>query len=225
MERQKATTLTAACQASATAQLPQLNISEREASSLRQHAGDATTVTVEWVVDVADNNLNWFVATAYAIDTLRKVLRVAIPDRDDPTWEGDLPLDPKTIHLLECCDSKSIALYKQCCREGSIKCKWTVEWCIEGAWFAGEALYFGRLANVVYCSDGRNVALHEVTIDENLRLVECLDDASRGDFEELVVDGIVRWRCDLGVLKCCGAFTSCKRLVSIRRGREWFLFC
>jgi hypothetical protein len=194
MERQKATTLTAACQASATAQLPQLNISEREASSLRQHAGDDTTINVEWVVDVADNNLNWFVATAYSIDTVRRVLRVAIPDRDEPTWEGDLPLDPKTIHLLECCDPHSVALYKQCCREGSIKCKWTVEWCIEGAWFGGEALYYGRLANVVYCSDGRNVALHEVTIDENLRLVECLDDSSRGDFEELVVDGIVRWR-------------------------------
>ena len=31
-------------------------------------------------------------------------------------------------------------------------------------------------------------------------------------------------RCDLGVLKCRGAFTSFKRLVSIRRGRGWFLF-
>ena len=107
MERQKATTLTAACQASATAQLPQLNISEREASSLRQHAGNDTTIQVEWVVDVADNNLNWFVATAYSIDTVRRVLRVAIPDRDEPTWEGDLPLDPKTIHLLECCVSSN----------------------------------------------------------------------------------------------------------------------
>ena len=29
---------------------------------------------------------------------------------------------------------------------------------------------------------------------------------------------------DLGVLKCCGAFTSFKRLVSRRGGREWFLF-
>ena len=28
---------------------------------------------------------------------------------------------------------------------------------------------------------------------------------------------------DLGVLKCCGAFTTFKRLVSIRRGRGWFL--
>ena len=29
---------------------------------------------------------------------------------------------------------------------------------------------------------------------------------------------------DLGVLKCCGAFTSFKRLVSIRRGRGWSVF-
>ena len=30
--------------------------------------------------------------------------------------------------------------------------------------------------------------------------------------------------CDLGVSRCCGAFTSLKRLVSIRRGRGWFCF-
>ena len=29
---------------------------------------------------------------------------------------------------------------------------------------------------------------------------------------------------DLGVLKCCGAFTSLMRLVAIRRGRGWFIF-
>ena len=30
--------------------------------------------------------------------------------------------------------------------------------------------------------------------------------------------------CDLGVLTCCGAFTLSLGLVSIRRGREWFIF-
>ena len=30
--------------------------------------------------------------------------------------------------------------------------------------------------------------------------------------------------CDLGVPRCCGAFTSFKRLVSISRCRGWFLF-
>ena len=29
---------------------------------------------------------------------------------------------------------------------------------------------------------------------------------------------------DLGVPRCCGAFTPSTRLVSIRRGRGWFLF-
>ena len=30
--------------------------------------------------------------------------------------------------------------------------------------------------------------------------------------------------CDLGVPRCCGAFTPSTRLVSIRRGRGWFIF-
>ena len=36
-----------------------------------------------------------------------------------------------------------------------------------------------------------------------------------------------KWRkpgYDLGALSCCGVFTSLKRLVSMRRGRGWFLF-
>ena len=34
----------------------------------------------------------------------------------------------------------------------------------------------------------------------------------------------IRERCDLGVPRCCGAFTSLIRLVSVRRDRGWFLF-
>ena len=34
----------------------------------------------------------------------------------------------------------------------------------------------------------------------------------------------MRRRCDLGVPQCCGAFTPTTRLVSIRRGRGWFIF-
>lgn len=39
----------------------------------------ASAVPVEWVVDVADNNLNWFIATAYALDNEARTLRVASP--------------------------------------------------------------------------------------------------------------------------------------------------
>ena len=47
--------------------------------------------------------------------------------------------------------------------------------------------------------------------------------AIRSNKESWIVAFYAPW-CDLGVLKCCGAFTSFKRLVSIRRGRGWFLF-
>ena len=39
-----------------------------------------------------------------------------------------------------------------------------------------------------------------------------------------VMFGGLTHRFDLGVLKCCGAFTPSTRLVSIRRCRGWFLF-
>lgn len=39
---------------------------------------------IEWVIDVADNNLNWFIATAYVYDDEARTIRVAIPDRDEP---------------------------------------------------------------------------------------------------------------------------------------------
>jgi len=47
--------------------------------------------------------------------------------------------------------------------------------------------------------------------------------ALRDDHKRKVMTKIIG-RCDLGVLKCCGAFTSLIRLVSTRRGRGWFLF-
>ena len=82
------------------------------------------------MIDVADNNLNWFVATAQhsEIRSAKSAERALIrPDRCEPTWEGDLPLDendPFTRMLrFQVASAYSIDT------EGSIKCKWTVEWC------------------------------------------------------------------------------------------------
>lgn len=44
----------------------------------------SSRLDIEWVVDVADNNLNWFIATAYVYDDEARTIRVAIPDRDEP---------------------------------------------------------------------------------------------------------------------------------------------
>ena len=47
--------------------------------------------------------------------------------------------------------------------------------------------------------------------------------AIRSNKESWIVAFYAPW-CDLGVLKCCGAFTSFKRLVSGNDGSGWFLF-
>ncbi|KAK7233507.1 inositol polyphosphate 5-phosphatase [Aureococcus anophagefferens] len=181
--------------------LPALTISARELDALRslRASSEGAAVPVEWVVDVADNNLNWFIATAYSFDDAASTVRVAIPDREEPDWEGDLPLDHRTIHLIECCDDASAALYKHVVAAATVPVAWRVEWALDGdddrpaAGAAGTARYYGRLSNVVYVGDG-DEALQEVGVDENLKLVEVLgDDGGHGDFEQLVVEGIVRW--------------------------------
>ncbi|KAH8069520.1 hypothetical protein JL721_5824 [Aureococcus anophagefferens] len=181
--------------------LPALTISARELDALRslRASSEGAAVPVEWVVDVADNNLNWFIATAYSFDDAASTVRVAIPDREEPDWEGDLPLDHRTIHLIECCDDASAALYKHVVAAATVPVAWRVEWALDGdddrpaAAAAGTAKYYGRLSNVVYVGDG-DEALREVGVDENLKLVEVLgDDGGHGDFEQLVVEGIVQW--------------------------------
>ena len=61
---------------------------------------------------------------------------------------------------------------------------------------------------------------------EALKLRDAFENCSFGFMASLKVleaeDDIVRR--DLGVPRCCGAFTPSTRLVSIRRGRGWFIF-
>ena len=57
-----------------------------------------------------------------------------------------------------------------------------------------------------------------------LDLLDRLMIISTTPYSEDEMRKILTIRCDLGVFKCRGAFTSFKRLVSIRRGRGWS-FC
>jgi hypothetical protein len=184
--------------------LPSLTISGRESEALRglAEAANGAALPVEWVVDVADSNLNWFIATAYSFDDAASTVRVAIPDREEPQWEGDLPLDHRTIHLIECCDEESAALYKHLVSKATAAINWRVEWWFEGdggdaggKWFAGTAKYYGRLANVIHvASEPDAEELMELGVDENLKLLEVVGEAGgHADFESLVVEGIVQW--------------------------------
>lgn len=49
-----------------------------------------------------------------------------MPDRDKPTWEGDVALNPYVLRLLECCDGRSVALFKQVVRESALEIDWRV---------------------------------------------------------------------------------------------------
>ncbi|CAN0037399.1 unnamed protein product, partial [Sphacelaria rigidula] len=88
--------------------------------------GVVDSLPVEWVVDIADKDNDWFVATAYAYNDTKKMVHVMVPDNADPTWEGDIPLNPIVLRLLECCDGRSMALFKQVVRDSALEIDWSV---------------------------------------------------------------------------------------------------
>ena len=52
----------------------------------------------------------------------------------------------------------------------------------------------------------------------------CVLQTLLGGGDSFSAGGPGKGMCDLGVPRCCGAFTPSTRLVSIRRGRGWFIF-
>ena len=68
------------------------------------------------------------------------------------------------IHLIECCDDASAALYKHVVASETQAVEWVVEWrcdydadedAAQGApeWRKGTARFFSRLSNMLYCED------------------------------------------------------------------------
>lgn len=96
------------------------------------------------------------------------------------------------VHLIECCDGKSMALYKHINSVATRDVRWRVSWWMEnddgkgGCWKSGVAQYYGRLSNVLHISqDGSSDdQLIEVGVDENLKLCEVLTtNGGHADFE------------------------------------------
>jgi hypothetical protein len=79
------------------------------------------------------------------------------------------------------------------------------------------------LEGKVFEDEGIRWRVDEVYFDEDVKAL-C---ASYYDFDArgfVPPDDEDASEVDLGVPRCCGAFTPSTRLVSIRRGRRWFLF-
>lgn len=56
------------------------------------------------------------------------MLHVMVPDKVSPSFDGQVLLDYRTVHLIECVDGKSDALFNKIVRDSIVKVKWDVEW-------------------------------------------------------------------------------------------------
>jgi len=81
---------------------------------------------VEWVIDIADESSGWFYGTAYHFDDTTRMIHVMVPDKHNPTFDGHVLLDYRTVHLIECVDGKTDALFNKIVRESIIKIRWYV---------------------------------------------------------------------------------------------------
>lgn len=89
---------------------------------------DRCEIPIEWVIDIADESNGWFYATAYHFDDINQTLHVMVPDKLNPTFDGQVQLDYRTIHLIECVDGKTDALFNKIVRDSVLKIKWDVDW-------------------------------------------------------------------------------------------------
>ena len=90
-------------------------------------------VPLEWVIDIADETNGWFYGTAYHYDDTTNMLHVMVPDKENPTFDGPVYLDHRTVHLVECVDGNTEALFNKIIRENIIRVKWEVDWFEEDA--------------------------------------------------------------------------------------------
>ena len=127
-------------------------------------------IPCEWVIDIADESNGWFYGTAYHYDDTTQMLHVMVPDKMNPTFDGSVQLDHRTVHLVECVDNVSDALFNKIVRDSIVKVRWEVEWfeeaapvegqspggtslAAQGRWVLSTARYFIRMANQLLVED------------------------------------------------------------------------
>lgn len=85
-------------------------------------------IPIEWVIDIADETNGWFYGTAYHFDNTTHMLHVMVPDKQNPSFDGAVLLDYRTVHLIECVDGKSDALFNKIVRDSVVRVRWEVDW-------------------------------------------------------------------------------------------------
>lgn len=172
-------------------------------------------IPIEWVIDIADESNGWFYGTAYDFDDTTQMLHVMVPDKLNPSFDGSVILDHRTVHLIECVDGVSDALFNKVIRDSIVKVKWDVEWFEEtgdgeannknvsgdqnaalGKWVASSARYYIRMANQLlvedenFGQDARGFVM--LTADLNVKLLQCNKGRGQEDFNRLVIENITQ---------------------------------
>lgn len=173
---------------------------------------DRSEIPIEWVIDIADESNGWFYATAYHFDDINQTLHVMVPDKQNPTFDGSVQLDYRTIHLIECVDGKTDALFNKVVRDSVLKIKWDLEWFEEdeskdkqveatGRWVQSTARYYIRIANQLLVEDKElqddsdnqgTKGFVIITADINVKLLQCHKNRGVEDFCRLIQEGIVQ---------------------------------
>lgn len=176
---------------------------------------DINEIPIEWVIDIADETCGWFYGTAYHYNDSTRMLHVKVPDKENPTFDGLVALDYRTVHLIECVDKKSDALFNKIIRDSIIKIKWNVEWLDDNnsepalllpsgstdetygsKWVISTARYCIRMANQLLIEDATPQnddksgvpSYVMVALDLNVKLLECYKGRGIEDFQRLITD-------------------------------------
>lgn len=180
---------------------PQYHTTAKQREALVSHAkaNPHTKIPIDWVIDIADSNNGWFYGIACDYNDETQELHVMVPDRENPTFDGFVRLDYQSLHLIECCDQASAALFNKIVRDSIIDVKWDIEREDPemGNWIRSSGKHFIRMTNeIVYQdNDGNEDHIEYATViaDKSLRLVQChrFRSKARADFIRLIQDDIV----------------------------------
>lgn len=173
---------------------------------------DVNYIPLEWVIDIADESNGWFYGTAYHYNDSTNMLHVMVPDKLNPSFDGEIPLDHRTVHLVECVDGKTEALFNKIVRDSVTKVRWEVEWfeegngnekqipelenSPEGRWVLSIARYYIQMANQLLVEDedigqdSRGFVM--LTADINVKLRTCFKGKGFEDFTRLISENIVQ---------------------------------
>jgi hypothetical protein len=76
------------------------------------------------------------------------MLHVMVPDKHNPSFDGNVVLDYRTVHLIECVDGKTDALFNNIIRNSVVRVKWDLDWFEEVYIYISINIYINIYLNI-----------------------------------------------------------------------------